>query len=53
MERTSQAFLRNGDVVETEIEEIGTLRNRIVARRDLPPEPPHEHRDDKREHHAD
>ena len=28
--RTPQEFLQNGDVVETEVEGIGTLRNRIV-----------------------
>jgi 2-keto-4-pentenoate hydratase/2-oxohepta-3-ene-1,7-dioic acid hydratase in catechol pathway len=31
MGRTPPEFLRNGDVVETEIEEIGTMRNRIVG----------------------
>lgn len=30
MGRTPQEFLQNGDVVETEVEGIGTLRNRIV-----------------------
>ena len=30
MGRTPQEFLQNGDVVETEIEGIGTMRNRIV-----------------------
>ena len=30
MGRTPQEFLQNGDVIETEIETIGTLRNRIV-----------------------
>jgi 2-keto-4-pentenoate hydratase/2-oxohepta-3-ene-1,7-dioic acid hydratase in catechol pathway len=30
MGRTPQEFLQNGDVLETEIETIGTLRNRIV-----------------------
>jgi 2-keto-4-pentenoate hydratase/2-oxohepta-3-ene-1,7-dioic acid hydratase in catechol pathway len=28
--RTPQEFLQNGDVVETEVEGIGVLRNRIV-----------------------
>jgi 2-keto-4-pentenoate hydratase/2-oxohepta-3-ene-1,7-dioic acid hydratase in catechol pathway len=32
MGRTPQEFLQNGDVVETEIEGIGTMRNRIVDR---------------------
>ena len=32
MGRTPQEFLRDGDVVETEVEGIGTLRNRIVDR---------------------
>ena len=32
MGRTPQEFLHNGDVVETEVEGIGTLRNRIVDR---------------------
>jgi 2-keto-4-pentenoate hydratase/2-oxohepta-3-ene-1,7-dioic acid hydratase in catechol pathway len=31
MGRTPQEFLQNGDVVETEIEGIGTLRNRVVG----------------------
>ena len=31
MGRTPQEFLQNGDVVETEIEGIGTLRNRIAG----------------------
>jgi len=31
MGRTPQEFLQNGDVVETDIEGIGTLRNRIVG----------------------
>jgi len=31
MGRTPQEFLQDGDVVETEIEGIGTLRNRIVG----------------------
>jgi len=30
MGRTPQEFLQNGDVVETEVEGIGVLRNRIV-----------------------
>src|SRR5579884_737058 len=30
--RTPPEFLKNGDVMETEIENIGVLRNRIVAR---------------------
>jgi 2-keto-4-pentenoate hydratase/2-oxohepta-3-ene-1,7-dioic acid hydratase in catechol pathway len=30
--RTPPEFLKNGDVMETEIERIGTLRNRIVER---------------------
>ena len=30
MGRTPQEFLQNGDVIETEVEGIGTLRNRIV-----------------------
>lgn len=30
--RTPQEFLQDGDVVETEVEGIGTMRNRIVAR---------------------
>jgi len=30
MGRTPQEFLQNGDVVETEVEGIGMLRNRIV-----------------------
>jgi 2-keto-4-pentenoate hydratase/2-oxohepta-3-ene-1,7-dioic acid hydratase in catechol pathway len=29
MGRTPQEFLANGDVLETEVEGIGTLRNRI------------------------
>jgi 2-keto-4-pentenoate hydratase/2-oxohepta-3-ene-1,7-dioic acid hydratase in catechol pathway len=29
MGRTPQEFLSNGDVVEAEVEGIGTLRNRI------------------------
>jgi 2-keto-4-pentenoate hydratase/2-oxohepta-3-ene-1,7-dioic acid hydratase in catechol pathway len=32
MGRTPQEFLQNGDVVETEVESIGTMRNRIVDR---------------------
>ena len=32
MGRTPQEFLQPGDIVETEIEGIGTLRNRIVGR---------------------
>jgi 2-keto-4-pentenoate hydratase/2-oxohepta-3-ene-1,7-dioic acid hydratase in catechol pathway len=32
MGRTPPRFLSDGDVVETEIEGIGTLRNRIVRR---------------------
>jgi 2-keto-4-pentenoate hydratase/2-oxohepta-3-ene-1,7-dioic acid hydratase in catechol pathway len=32
MGRTPQEFLQNGDVVETEVEGIGVLRNRIVDR---------------------
>jgi 2-keto-4-pentenoate hydratase/2-oxohepta-3-ene-1,7-dioic acid hydratase in catechol pathway len=32
MGRTPQEFLHNGDVVETEVEGIGVLRNRIVDR---------------------
>jgi len=32
MGRTPQEFLQDGDVVETEVEGIGTLRNRIVDR---------------------
>lgn len=32
MGRTPQEFLKPGDIVETEIEGIGTLRNRIVGR---------------------
>jgi 2-keto-4-pentenoate hydratase/2-oxohepta-3-ene-1,7-dioic acid hydratase in catechol pathway len=31
MGRTPQEFLQNGDVVETEVEGIGTLRNRIAG----------------------
>jgi 2-keto-4-pentenoate hydratase/2-oxohepta-3-ene-1,7-dioic acid hydratase in catechol pathway len=31
MGRTPQEWLRPGDVVETEVERIGTLRNRVVA----------------------
>ena len=31
MGRTPQEFLQDGDVVETEIEGIGTMRNRIVG----------------------
>jgi 2-keto-4-pentenoate hydratase/2-oxohepta-3-ene-1,7-dioic acid hydratase in catechol pathway len=31
MGRTPQEFLQDGDVVETEIEGIGTLRNRIAG----------------------
>jgi 2-keto-4-pentenoate hydratase/2-oxohepta-3-ene-1,7-dioic acid hydratase in catechol pathway len=30
MGRTPQEFLQNGDIVETEVEGIGVLRNRIV-----------------------
>jgi 2-keto-4-pentenoate hydratase/2-oxohepta-3-ene-1,7-dioic acid hydratase in catechol pathway len=30
--RTPPEYLRDGDLVETEIEGIGTMRNRIVAR---------------------
>ena len=30
MGRTPQEFLQDGDVVETEVEGIGTMRNRIV-----------------------
>jgi 2-keto-4-pentenoate hydratase/2-oxohepta-3-ene-1,7-dioic acid hydratase in catechol pathway len=33
MGRTPQEFLQNGDVVETEVEGIGVLRNRIVDER--------------------
>ena len=29
--RTPQVFLRDGDVVETEIDGIGTMRNRVVV----------------------
>ena len=29
MGRTPQEFLNDGDVVETEVEGIGTLRNRV------------------------
>ena len=32
MGRTPQEFLVDGDVLETEVEGIGTLRNRIVDR---------------------
>jgi 2-keto-4-pentenoate hydratase/2-oxohepta-3-ene-1,7-dioic acid hydratase in catechol pathway len=32
MGRTPQEFLQNGDIVETEVEGIGTMRNRIVDR---------------------
>jgi 2-keto-4-pentenoate hydratase/2-oxohepta-3-ene-1,7-dioic acid hydratase in catechol pathway len=32
MGRTPQEFLQNGDIIETEVEGIGTLRNRIVDR---------------------
>ena len=31
MGRTPKEFLQQGDVVETEIEGIGTLRNRIAG----------------------
>jgi 2-keto-4-pentenoate hydratase/2-oxohepta-3-ene-1,7-dioic acid hydratase in catechol pathway len=30
MGRTPQEFLQSGDVVETEVDGIGTLRNRVV-----------------------
>ena len=30
--RSPQVFLRDGDVVETEIAGIGTMRNRVVVR---------------------
>lgn len=33
MGRTPQEFLQHGDIVETEVEGIGTMRNRIVSRR--------------------
>ena len=32
MGRTPQEFLQNGDIIETEVEGIGVLRNRIVDR---------------------
>jgi len=32
MGRTPQEFLANGDVIETEVEGIGTMRNRIIDR---------------------
>ena len=31
MGRTPPEFLKHGDVVETEVEGVGTLRNRIVT----------------------
>ena len=33
MGREPQEYLRDGDVVETEVEGIGTLKNRVVTYR--------------------
>ena len=40
MARTPEVYLRPGDVIETEIDGVGTMRNRCVAESPGPPRPP-------------